>query len=142
MTMKPQTNPHLLEAGYTKAKILRASGGKLYLARFGNRWMCKFARRKTFRTANGALSYSKKALARWRRLYDAAIEADCFVERKNAALLAMMEKKMEAHASSVARSEEVGDSSQLPAPIEQESSHERQAETVAEFCERSERPLC
>jgi len=131
--MKPKVNPHLLAAGYVKAKIVRAPGGKLYLASFGNRWSRWQAKRKYFRTANGALAYSRKLLARWCRLYDAASGGDCH------ASLAMTQN---AHASSVARTEGTGDPSQVQAPFEPESSHERQAETLAEFCEGSERPIC
>lgn len=76
-------NPHVLSAGYARASIVRAPGGKLYLAMFSNRVYRRMAHRKHFRTATGALGYARKFLARWCRLYDAALEA---------------------HASSVARS--------------------------------------
>lgn len=70
-------NPHILTAHYARIPNPKAPGGKIYLAIFTNKstWQREFAHKKIFRTAAGALAYANKLHPRWRRLYDAAVNA-------------------------------------------------------------------
>jgi hypothetical protein len=68
-------NPHLFTAHYARIPNPKAPGGKMYQAAFVNRWLRRFAHKKQFRTAAGALAYANKLLPRWCKLYDAAVVA-------------------------------------------------------------------
>jgi hypothetical protein len=126
---KPQINPYLVTPGYRRFHDYQAPGGRIYLSVVGGRGWQIYANKK-FRTATRALAHANKLITRWRRKY-AALDPKPRDFGIDVMPPRLMEKFME-HASSVARTEEVGESSQLIAPIEQENSHERQAEGVAE----------
>ena len=60
-------NPRSLRCGYDRLNDRRFPGGKVYRPIVGRHT------RKVFKTANDATLYMYRTLARWCRLYDAAI---------------------------------------------------------------------
>ena len=65
-------NPRNLEAKFKRWNNARFAGGNYYLAVVSGAGYAKACRR-IFQRASEALEYSQKVLARWARLYDAAV---------------------------------------------------------------------
>ena len=83
--MPPKLDPNFFQAGYIRfgGKWMRA-----YKPTFKNHGFSMAAKR-TFKTATGASNYSRRMLARWLRMYDAAIKQIEIkqIESENQALL-------------------------------------------------------
>ncbi len=88
------------------------------------------------RRAERALAKVKELDPEWEAWYESHVPPWMQGMRKQAAeILEGRVREILEHVSSVARTEGAGQSSPEPVPFEQEISHVRQAETVAEFCE-------
>ena len=71
--MAPKINPHLFKPAYKRWKNLRAAGGKMYIPILSG--PATFRTRLVFKRAGDAQAYASRLLARWIRLYNAAIVA-------------------------------------------------------------------
>jgi len=67
-------NPYQLTPSHERFPSQRAPGGKFYLAKFTTGRYAMFSRR-VFRTASAASEHAVKLIERWKRLYDAAVNA-------------------------------------------------------------------